>query len=138
MGTFRGAPASYLLGPPAGAESRLSETGGGQAPDGRKVKATLHWVSADHAVDADVRLYDRLFTDEHPGADGSDPLESLNPNSRTVLADAKLEPALADTPPGSVVQFERLGYFALDPELAMTFHRTVGLRDEWARIQKRS
>ena len=113
------------------------ETGGGQAPDGRKVRATIHWVSADHAVDAQVALYDRLFTDPVPGADGRDPLESCNPASRELITDAKVEPALAGTPPGEVVQFERLGYFARDPDAPMLFHRTVGLRDEWANIQKR-
>ncbi len=82
-------------------------------------------------------LYDRLFSDPHPGADGRDPLESLNPASREIRDGCKLEPALAATPPGAVVQFERLGYFAHDPDEAMTFHRTVGLRDEWANIQKR-
>ena len=114
------------------------ETAGGQAPDGRKVKATIHWVSVDHAVDAEVRLYDRLFTEAQPGADGSDPLDSLNPNSVETIAAAKVEPALADTSPGDVVQFERLGYFAHDLDRPMVFHRTVGLRDEWARIQKRA
>ncbi|MDH3706060.1 MAG: glutamine--tRNA ligase/YqeY domain fusion protein [Acidimicrobiia bacterium] len=113
-------------------------TSGGQAPDGRKVKATIHWVSAAHAVDATVALYDRLFADAHPGRDGADPLDSLNPSSRELLTGAKLEPALADTERGTVVQFERLGYFALDPNEPMLFHRTVGLRDEWARIQKRN
>ena len=113
------------------------DTSGGQAPDGRKVKATIHWVSAAHAVDATARLYDRLFSDPHPGAEGTDPLATLNPESREILTGCKLEPELASTPPGSVVQFERLGYFALDPDTAMCFHRTVGLRDEWARIQKR-
>ena len=112
------------------------ETGGGQAPDGRKVRATIHWVSADHAVDATVVLYDRLFTDPVPGADGRDPLESHNPASRELIA-AKAEPALALTDPGQVVQFERIGYFAHDPGTPMLFHRTVGLRDEWANIQKR-
>jgi glutaminyl-tRNA synthetase len=112
------------------------ETRGGNAPDGRKVKSTMHWVSAAHAVDATVHLYDRLFTDAHPGADGTDPFASLNPSSRETVT-AKVEPALADTPPGTVVQFERLGYFAADPESADTFHRTVGLRDEWKNIQKR-
>ncbi len=117
------------------------ETAGGQAPDGRKVKATIHWVSADHALDVDVMLYDRLFTDSHPGADGADPLASLNPDSREVRS-AKAEPAVGDIAPGEVVQFERLGYFARDldddPNAAPTlFHRTVGLRDEWANIQKR-
>jgi glutaminyl-tRNA synthetase len=111
------------------------DTGGGQAPDGRKVKATIHWVSADHAVEAMVALYDRLFTDPHPGGD---PMLSLNPESRRLLTGCKLEPALADTPAGTVVQFERLGYFAHDTERPLLFHRTVGLRDEWARIQKRT
>ena len=113
------------------------ETAGGQAPDGRKVKATIHWVSAAHAVDGTVVLYERLFTDSHPGADGTDPLASLNPESREIRTGCKLEPALADTPPGEVVQFERLGYFAHDLDESLRFHRTVGLRDEWANIQKR-
>ena len=113
------------------------ETAGGQAPDGRKVKATIHWVSAEHALDGTVMLYDRLFTDPYPGADGADPLASLNPASREVRTGCKLEPALADTPAGQVVQFERLGYFAHDQQEPLTFHRTVGLRDEWASLQKR-
>jgi glutaminyl-tRNA synthetase len=112
-------------------------TEGGSAPDGRKVKSTIHWVSAPHAVDAEVHLYERLFTDPHPGSEGSDPLSSLNPESRRTMA-AKLEPCLADVAPGAVVQFERLGYFAADLDGGATFHRTVGLRDEWANIQKRS
>ncbi len=111
------------------------ETAGGSAPDGRKVKATLHWVSAKHAVSGSVALYDRLFTPAHPDPD--DPLAGFNPQSRTLRDDAKFEPALADTAAGAVVQFERLGYFAHDPAESMLFHRTVGLRDEWARIQKR-
>ncbi len=113
------------------------ETRGGQAPDGRKVKATLHWVAAEHAVDADVILYGRLFTDSHPGADGTDPLDAVNPDSRQVLTGCKLEPMLADTPGGVVVQFERLGYFAHDLDDPGLWHRTVGLRDEWANIRKR-
>ncbi len=113
------------------------ETGGGRAPDGRQVRATIHWVSADHALDATVALYDRLFTDPVPGADGRDPLESYNAASRELIIGAKVEPSLAATPPGEVVQFERLGYFAHDPDTPMLFHRTVGLRDEWANIQKR-
>ncbi len=113
------------------------ETAGGQAPDGRKVKSTIHWVSANHAIDATVNLYDRLFVDSHPGSEGSDPLSSLNADSREQLTNAKLEPALADVSPGQVVQFERLGYFAADLDDASVFHRTVGLRDEWANIQKR-
>ncbi len=112
------------------------ETGGGHAPDGRRVRATIHWVSADHAIDGRVGLYDRLFGDAHPGAGGSDPLDSYNPDSRKILTNVKLEPALADTPAGEVVQFERLGYFARDSQEQMVFHRTVGLRDEWAKIQK--
>ncbi len=112
------------------------ETAGGQAPDGRKVKATIHWVSAATAVDATVHLYDRLFTDSHPGSGDTEPLSSLNPDSRETVQ-AKLEPALADIEPGQVVQFERLGYFAADIDDASVFHRTVGLRDEWANIQKR-
>ena len=113
------------------------ETAGGQAPDGRKVKATIHWVSEEHALDANVILYDRLFTAEHPGATTGDPLDDLNPDSAELLDNAKVEPAVGDAPAGSVVQFERLGYFAVDPDSPMLFHRTVGLRDEWANIQKR-
>jgi len=112
------------------------ETKGGQAPDGRKVKATIHWVSAAHAVDRTVHLYDRLFTDSHPGADG-DAFDSLNTASRQPVH-AKAEPAIADVAAGDVVQLERLGYFAVDPDDASTLHRTVGLRDEWANIQKRA
>jgi glutaminyl-tRNA synthetase len=111
-------------------------TGGGRAPDGRKVKATLHWVSAAHALDAEVRLYERLFTDAFPDADGRDPLEVLNPASRTVVT-AKVEPALAAASPGEHLQFERIGYFAADPEAPLVFHRTVGLKDDWAKIAKR-
>ncbi len=112
------------------------ETAGGQAPDGRKVKATIHWVSAATAVDATVHLYDRLFTDSHPGSGDTDPLSSLNPNARETVH-AKVEPALGEVSGGDVVQFERLGYFAVDPDDTSVFHRTVGLRDEWANIQKR-
>ncbi|MFV0452912.1 MAG: glutamine--tRNA ligase, partial [Propioniciclava sp.] len=110
---------------------------GGNAPDGRKVKSTMHWVSAPHAVDASVALYDRLFTAEAPGEATGDPLDDLNPASRTLLEPCRVEAALANTAPGEVVQFERLGYFAADPERPMYFHRTVGLRDEWAAIQRR-
>jgi len=98
----------------------------------------MHWVSADHAIDATVALYDRLFTAEVPGEATGDSFDDLNPNSRELLLDSKVEPALADTPPGSVVQFERLGYFAHDAVTALLFHRTVGLRDDWANIQKRA
>jgi glutaminyl-tRNA synthetase len=114
------------------------ESAGGSTPDGRKVRSTIHWVSAGTALDGTVHLYDRLFTDPHPGADGTDPLDCLNPNSRETIAGAKLEPALADVAAGQVVQFERLGYFAADLDDPTVFHRTVGLRDEWANIQKRA
>ena len=113
------------------------ESRGGNAPDGRRVKSTMHWVSAAHAVEATVVLYDRLFSAEVPGERTGEPLDDLNPNSREVLSGCKVEPALADTPAGEVVQFERLGYFAHDPREPLLFHRTVGLRDEWANIQKR-
>jgi len=113
------------------------ETRGGQAPDGRKVKSTIHWVSAAHAVDATAHLYERLFQDPHPGAESRDPLESLHPASRETVQ-AKVEPAVADVAPGEVIQLERLGYFAMDPDEPLVLHRTVGLRDEWANIQKRS
>ncbi len=112
-------------------------TVGGSSPDGRKVKSTMHWVSAPTAVDATVFEYGRLFTDPVPGAEGGDVLESLNPESRTERR-ARLEPALAEVPGGQVVQFERLGYFARDPERRDVFHQTVGLRDEWANVQKRA
>lgn len=113
------------------------ETKGGNAPDGRRVKSTMHWVSAPHAEDATVALYDRLFTAEAPGERTGEALDDLNPGSREVLSGCKVEAALSDTAPGDVVQFERLGYFAADTEQPMLFHRTVGLRDEWAAIQKR-
>ena len=113
------------------------DTRGGDAPDGRKVKSTMHWVSAPHAVEATVALYDRLFTANLPGETTGEPLDDLNPASREVLHGCQLEAALATTAPGEVVQFERLGYFAADPDELMHFHRTVGLRDEWASIQKR-
>lgn len=113
------------------------QTRGGNAPDGRKVKSTMHWVSAMHAVDGTVALYDRLFTTAVPGEATGDAMDDLNPDSRELLTGCRLEPALAETPPGAVVQFERLGYFAHDPRMPLMFHRTVGLRDEWAAIQKR-
>ena len=113
------------------------ETKGGNAPDGRRVKSTMHWVSAPHAEDATVALYDRLFTAEAPGERTGEALDDLNPDSRELLDGVKVESALTDAAPGEVVQFERLGYFAADPDTPMHFHRTVGLRDEWASIQKR-
>lgn len=112
-------------------------TRGGDAPDGRKVKSTMHWVSAGHAHPITVAVYDRLFVTEVPGETSGEPLDDLNPNSRELLTDCLAEAALAQTPPGEVVQFERLGYFAADPDQPGLFHRTVGLRDEWAAIQKR-
>ena len=113
------------------------ETTGGNAPDGRKVKSTMHWVSAQHAVDAQVALYERLFSSEVPGDATGDVFDDLDADSLELLTDCRVEAALGDTGPGTTVQFERLGYFALDPATPMLFHRTVGLRDEWANIQKR-
>jgi glutaminyl-tRNA synthetase len=113
------------------------ETRGGSAPDGRKVKSTMHWVSAPHAIAATVALYERLFSAEVPGDATGDPLDDVAADSVEVLTDCQVEAALADTAPGEVVQFERIGYFSHDPREPMLFHRTVGLRDEWANIQKR-
>ena len=110
---------------------------GGNAPDGRKVKSTMHWVSAPHAVEVTVALYDRLFGAANPGEVTGEPLDDLNPGSRILVTGCRAEAALADTPGGDVVQFERLGYFACDAQEPGLFHRTVGLRDEWAAIQKR-
>jgi glutaminyl-tRNA synthetase len=115
------------------------ETKGGNAPDGRKVKATMHWVSLQHAVKAEVRLYDHLFNRPDPGADG-DFLDDINPDSLTVLDDACLEPSLVDFKPGENIQFERLGYFTPDYDSSADkpiFNRTVALRDAWAKIQKK-
>jgi glutaminyl-tRNA synthetase len=118
------------------------ETKGGHAPDGRQVKATLHWVSAAHAIPAEVRLYDRLFTQPEPGAthDG-DFRADINPNSLEVLRSCRLEPSLAKAAPGSFYQFERLGYFCADLQDSLpgapVFNRTVTLRDPWAKIQQK-
>ena len=117
-------------------------TRGGDAPDGRRVKATLHWVSAAHAVSAQVRLYDSLFTRDNPYevSTGSDFIANLNPESLKVLEDCKLEPSLAGAQGGQRVQFERLGYFCVDSEDSspdrLVFNRTVTLRDAWAKIRK--
>jgi glutaminyl-tRNA synthetase len=116
-------------------------TRGGNAPDGRKVKSTIHWVSAAHAVDAEVRLYSTLFTKENPAdeSDGKEFTEHLNPESLVVLRGCKLEPSLAAAQPGAHYQFERLGYFAADPDTRPgrpVFNRTVALRDTWAKIEK--
>ncbi len=115
-------------------------TRGGNAPDGRKVKSTIHWVSAAHAVDAEVRLYDNLFTVENPNdaPEGQDFTANLNPNSLETVR-AKLEPSLATAAPGSRYQFERLGYFCADLDSTpqkLVFNRTVTLRDTWAKIEK--
>jgi glutaminyl-tRNA synthetase len=107
----------------------------------RRVKGTIHWVSADHAVDADVRLYDRLFTSEDPGEGGRDPLDDLNPDSLECVTSAKVEPSLASASAGSRFQFERQGYFCVDPDSQPrkpVFNRTVTLKDSWAKIQKRT
>jgi glutaminyl-tRNA synthetase len=114
-------------------------TRGGDAADGRKVKATLHWVSATHALDVEVRLYDRLFKSEMPDA-GGDYLSDLNPSSLEVLPRAKVEPSVAGAAPGARYQFERLGYFCVDPDSTpgqLVFNRTVTLKDTWARIEQR-
>ncbi len=116
-------------------------TKGGEAPDGRKVKATLHWVSAEHALDAEVRLYEHLFTKEDPLdiEEGKSWMDNLNPNSLVVLQGCKLEPSLAQAKPGERFQFERKGYFCVDPDsmpAKLVFSRTVTLRDTWAKIQK--
>jgi glutaminyl-tRNA synthetase len=115
-------------------------TRGGDAADGRKVKSTLHWVSAQHAVEAEVRLYDRLFTKENPGQGGADFKECLNPHSLEVLKPCLIEPSLAQAAPGSRWQFERLGYFCVDTvdgaPGSPVFNRTVTLRDSWAKIEK--
>jgi glutaminyl-tRNA synthetase len=116
-------------------------TRGGDAPDGRKVKSTLHWVSAPHAIEAEVRLYDYLFTKENPDdvPEGEDFKSNLNPDSLEVLTSCRLEPSLAEAKPFSRYQFERLGYFCVDPDSTKeqpVFNRTVTLRDTWAKIQK--
>jgi glutaminyl-tRNA synthetase len=116
-------------------------TRGGDSPDGRKVKATLHWVSAAHAVEAEVRLYDTLLNrpDVSDESNGSTFKDFINPGSLEVIADAKLEPALAGAPAGVTYQFERLGYFCVDPDSTpekMVFNRTVTLRDTWAKVAK--
>jgi glutaminyl-tRNA synthetase len=112
-------------------------TAGGQAPDGRKVKSTIHWVSTAHAADIEARLYDRLFSADVPGERTGDPFDDVNRDSREVVH-GKAEAALGETSLGAVVQFERLGYFAHDQSQKGLFHRTVGLKDEWANLQKRA
>jgi glutaminyl-tRNA synthetase len=114
-------------------------TRGGQAPDGRKVKGTIHWVSAQHAVDAEVRLYDRLFTQEYPMdvPEGKTFLDVINPDSLVVLTDCKLEPSLGGAGLGARFQFERVGYFCVDKDSTsdqLVFTRTITLKDTWAKI----
>jgi len=112
-------------------------TKGGNAPDGRKVKGTIHWVSAAHGFPAEVRLYDRLFVNPDPEASG-DFIADLNPDSRQILTNCIVEPSLKDAQPGEKFQFERVGYFCVDPDSTpdkLVFNRTVGLRDTWAKIK---
>lgn len=119
------------------------ETKGGNAPDGRKVKATLHWVSADHALKCEVRDYDRLFTKENPDEvdnKGDDFLANLNPESLTVLDECYVEPSVQGAEPYTRYQFERVGYFVIDPDSTdekPVFNKTVGLRDQWAKLKKK-
>jgi len=117
-------------------------TRGGNTPDGRKVKATIHWVSVPHAFDAEARLYDNLFLKPDPddAEPGKDWTSNLNPNSLEVLEGCKMEPSLREAKPGARFQFERLGYFCVDPDTTperMVFNRTVGLRDTWAKVEKK-
>ncbi|MGB8012511.1 MAG: glutamine--tRNA ligase/YqeY domain fusion protein [Terriglobales bacterium] len=118
-------------------------TRGGNSPDGRKVKSTIHWVSAQHAIDAEVRLYDKLFTKEDPNQveEGQEFTANLNPASLEVIANAKLEPSLANAPVEARYQFERLGYFCVDPDTKpghLVFNRTVALKDTWAKVEKKN
>ena len=117
------------------------ETRGGWSEDGRKVRGTLHWVSADHALEAEARLYDHLFTKENPDdvEEGSDFTTNLNPNSLEALSACRVEPSLANVAPGDRVQFLRLGYFCVDSDSsdgALVFNRTATLRDTWAKIAR--
>jgi glutaminyl-tRNA synthetase len=118
------------------------ETKGGSAPDGRKVKGTLHWVSSEQSLPMEVRLYDRLFTSENPAKvkDGGHFTENLNPNSLTVLKESRVEPAIQTVKKGKTIQFERQGYFCMDVKDSsphtLVFNRTVSLRDSWGKIQK--
>jgi glutaminyl-tRNA synthetase len=116
--------------------------GGNSPPDGRKVKSTIHWVSAEHAIDAEVRLYETLFTKENPNdvEEGREFTDNLNPQSMQILTGCKLEPSLANAAPGRRYQFERLGYFCVDPDSTarnLVFNRTVTLKDTWAKIEKK-
>lgn len=118
------------------------DTRGGNAPDGRKVKGTIHWVSADHSLEAEVRLYDRLFSVENPtrAPEGGDWKDNLNPESLTIVEAARIEPAISGAEPGTRYQLERTGYFCVDPESTadkLVLNRTVGLRDSWAKQQQK-
>jgi glutaminyl-tRNA synthetase len=117
-------------------------TRGGNAPDGRKVKGTIHWVSAAHAIDAEVRIYETLFSKENPDEvdEGGDFTENLNPLSLEVIAQAKLEPSLASAAVGERYQFERLGYFCVDLDSKANkpvLNQTVALKDTWAKLEKK-
>ena len=114
-------------------------TKGGDSPDGRKVKSTIHWISANHAVPAEVRLYDRLFTKENPD-EGDDFLSFVNPNSLDIPTECYVEKALEVVKPGEIFQFERTGYFCVDPDTKTgkpVFNRTVSLKDAWAKIEQK-
>jgi glutaminyl-tRNA synthetase len=116
---------------------------GGNSPDGRKVKSTVHWVSAQHAVDAEVRVYEHLFSKENPDdvEEGKDFTANLNPHSLEVISNAKLEPSLANAVVGARYQFERLGYFCVDLDSKPgkpVFNRTVALKDTWAKVERKS
>jgi glutaminyl-tRNA synthetase len=116
---------------------------GGNSPDGRKVKSTMHWVSAAHAISAEIRLYDKLFTKADPQdvEEGKTFLDNLNPNSLEIVSEAKLEPSLANAKLGGHYQFERVGYFCLDPDSTaakLVFNRTLALKDGWAKIEKKA
>jgi glutaminyl-tRNA synthetase len=116
---------------------------GGNSPDGRKVKSTMHWVSAAHSISAEIRLYDKLFAKADPGEvdEGESFLSNLNPNSLEILTDARLEPSLANAKAGDRFQFERVGYFCVDADSTPghpVFNRTLPLKDTWARIEKKA
>ena len=116
---------------------------GGQSPDGRKVKSTMHWVSAAHAISAEIRLYDKLFSkpDPYDLEEGQDVLDNLNPNSLEIVSGTKLEPSLRNAKPGDRFQFERVGYFCVDPDSVtqkLVFNRTLPLKDTWAKIEKKA
>jgi glutaminyl-tRNA synthetase len=120
---------------------------GGNSPDGRKVKSTMHWVSAAHAIGAEIRLYDKLFAkaDPYDLEEGQDVLDNLNPDSLRILTTARLEPSLGEAQVGDRFQFERVGYFCLDPDsdtdstpAKLVFNRTLPLKDGWAKIEKKA